>query len=42
MGELRHKQVPDHGEKHVTAINRDIADLEEHQVNYFSEFYFIQ
>lgn len=31
IGELRHKQVPDHGEKHVTAINRDIADLEEHQ-----------
>ncbi|CAF3885441.1 unnamed protein product [Adineta steineri] len=31
VGELRHKQVPDHGEKHVTAINRDIADLEEHQ-----------
>jgi len=31
IGELRHKQVPDHGEKHVTAINRDIADLEEHR-----------
>jgi len=31
VGELRHKQLPDHGEKHVTAINRDIADLEEHQ-----------
>lgn len=31
VGELRHKQVPDHGEKHVTAINRDIADLEEHK-----------
>jgi len=25
--------VPDHGEKHVTAINRDIADLAERQVN---------
>jgi hypothetical protein len=32
VGELRHKQVADHGEKHVTAINRDIADLEERQV----------
>jgi len=31
VGELRHKQLPDHGEKHVTVINRDIADLEEHQ-----------
>lgn len=31
VGELRHKQVPDHGEKQVTAINRDIADLEERQ-----------
>ena len=30
---MRHKQVPDHGEKHVTAINRDIADLEEHKVS---------
>ncbi len=33
VGELRHKQVAAHGEKkHVTVINRDIADLEEHQV----------
>ncbi|CAF0905128.1 unnamed protein product [Rotaria sp. Silwood1] len=32
VGELRHKHVPGHGEKHVTSINRDIADLEEHQL----------
>ncbi|CAF1083656.1 unnamed protein product [Rotaria sordida] len=31
IGELRHKQVSNHDEKQVTKINRDIADLEEHQ-----------
>ncbi len=38
VGELRHKQAPDHGVKHVTVINRDVADLEEHQVNQFLGF----
>ncbi|CAF3772413.1 unnamed protein product [Rotaria magnacalcarata] len=32
IGELRHKQVSNHDEKRVTKINRDIVDLEEHQV----------
>ena len=32
IGELRHKQLPNSDEKQVTKINRDVADLEEHQV----------
>ena len=32
IGELRHKQVSNYDEKQVTKINRDIANLEEHQV----------
>ena len=32
IGEFRHKQVTNQDERFVTKINRDIADLEEHQV----------
>ena len=36
IGELRHKQLPNSDEKQVTKINRDVADLEEHQVRLLS------
>jgi hypothetical protein len=41
IGELRHKQVFNHDEKQVTKINRDIADLEEYQVNIYIDNLFV-